>query len=292
MSSVVNKSKIPIPQKLREDYTKPEFYRKTRHLSNVDSNSRFDIRTSRSSITGEDEIKQKPRKNSVVAEGKKTAGRKNSERCGGRTTINDDKENIAAIEDGKEIGRPLTAAEVIKEVIDEVFPDGQDEGLNGTEASEEETYKLPEGVVNIDIEDGLYEYAAEVIAYLKEREKVHVLPVNFLKGGSTHFSARAMLVDWLIQVQHHLQLCQETLYLTIIMLDTVLAQRDIKNDKLQLVGVTCLLLASKLEEYYPADISKLVHLTNDSYTNTQIVRMELIIIDVLEYKVNFKGLQT
>ncbi len=46
----------------------------------------------------------------------------------------------------------------------------------------------------------MYEYAAEVIAYLKEREKVHVLPVNFLKGGSTHFSARAMLVDWLIQV--------------------------------------------------------------------------------------------
>ena len=46
----------------------------------------------------------------------------------------------------------MTAAEVIKEVIDEVFPDGQDEGLNGTEASEEETYKLPEGVVNIDIE--------------------------------------------------------------------------------------------------------------------------------------------
>jgi len=34
----------------------------------------------------------------VIALGKKTAGRKNSERCGGKTTINDDKENIAAIE--------------------------------------------------------------------------------------------------------------------------------------------------------------------------------------------------
>ena len=50
------------------------------------------------------------------------------------------------------MSRPLTAAEVIKGVIDEVFPDGQDEDSNVIEAAEEETFKLPEGVVNIDIE--------------------------------------------------------------------------------------------------------------------------------------------
>lgn len=55
-------------------------------------------------------------------------------------------------QDGMEMSRPLTAAEVIKGVIDEVFPDGQDEDSNVIEAAEEETFKLPEGVVNIDIE--------------------------------------------------------------------------------------------------------------------------------------------
>ena len=50
------------------------------------------------------------------------------------------------------MSRPLTAAEVIKGVIDEVFPDGQDEDSNVIKAVEEETFKLPEGVVNIDIE--------------------------------------------------------------------------------------------------------------------------------------------
>ena len=55
-------------------------------------------------------------------------------------------------QDGMEMSRPLTAAEVIKGVIDEVFPDGQDEDSNVIKAVEEETFKLPEGVVNIDIE--------------------------------------------------------------------------------------------------------------------------------------------
>jgi len=140
---------------------------------------------------------------------------------------------------------------------------------------------LPEGVINIDIEGGLYEYAASVIVYLKQKEKEFVLSQNFLEGGSTSIAMRSMLVDWLIQVQHHLRLCQETLYLSIMMLDTVLSKRDITSEKLQLVGVTCLLIASKLEEYYPADISKLIHLTSNSYTGRQVIKMELVIMDIL-----------
>lgn len=143
---------------------------------------------------------------------------------------------------------------------------------------------LPPGVINIDVEDGLYEYAANVIVYLKQKEKEFVLGQNFLEGGSTSAAMRSMLVDWLIQVQHHLRLCQETLYLSIMMLDTVLSRRDITSEKLQLVGVTCLLIASKLEEYYPADISKLIHLTSNSYTGRQVIKMELVIMDILGFQ--------
>ena len=39
------------------------------------------------------------------------------------------------------------------------------------------------------------------------------------------------------QVQHYLKLSQETLYLAISLLDTILDKRDVEADKLQLVGV-------------------------------------------------------
>ena len=56
-------------------------------------------------------------------------------------------------------------------------------------------------------------------------------------------------------------------------------------DKLQLVGITSMLVASKLEEYYPADIKKLLHLTEDSYSSREVLEMELVLVEVLEFQV-------
>merc|ERR1712013_401937 len=61
--------------------------------------------------------------------------------------------------------------------------------------------------------------------------------------------------------------------------------RDVDTDKLQLVGITALLVASKLEEYYPVDLKKLLHLTEDSYTRQQVTHMERTILGVLEFQV-------
>ena len=46
-----------------------------------------------------------------------------------------------------------------------------------------------------------------------------------------------ILLYFLHQVQHYLKLSQETLYLAISLLDTILDKRDIEADKLQLVGI-------------------------------------------------------
>jgi len=94
-------------------------------------------------------------------------------------------------------------------------------------------------------------------------------------------------VDWLIQVQHHLKLTQESLYLCVNLLDTVLHERDVDPDKLQLVGITSLLIATKLEEYYPAEIGKLLHLTENSYSRKDVLVMERVLFQVLKFQVDF-----
>ena len=65
----------------------------------------------------------------------------------------------------------------------------------------------------------------------------------------------------------------------------VLERRDVDPDKLQLVGITAMLVASKLEEYYPADIKKLLHLTENSFNLRDVLEMELVMIDVLDFQV-------
>ena len=58
---------------------------------------------------------------------------------------------------------------------------------------------------------------------------------------------RAILVDWLVEVQECFELYHETLYLGVKLLDHFLERSPIKRDELQLVGATTLLISSKIE---------------------------------------------
>ena len=156
------------------------------------------------------------------------------------------------------------------------------------EREEKEKEELPGDCLNIEMEEGLYEYSHEVHAYLGQMERISRsrIPSTFLDGDAVTGNMRAILVDWLTQVQHHLKLSEETLYRAVITLDTVLWQRSVEPDMLQLVGITALLLASKLEEYYPVELAKLIHLTENSYGKRQVLDMERTILSVLEFKVS------
>ena len=52
------------------------------------------------------------------------------------------------------------------------------------------------------------------------------------------------------------------------------------------VGITSLYVASKCEEYYPADLKKLVHLTENSYREQDVFDMELVLLGVVHFQVS------
>ena len=58
---------------------------------------------------------------------------------------------------------------------------------------------------------------------------------------------RTILVDWLIEVQENFELFHETLYLGVKLVDIYLSRKGVTREYLQLVGATCLLIASKFE---------------------------------------------
>ena len=54
------------------------------------------------------------------------------------------------------------------------------------------------------------------------------------------------------------------------------------------VGITSLYVASKCEEYYPAELKKLVHLTENSYREQDVFDMELVLLGVIHFQVSSK----
>lgn len=55
---------------------------------------------------------------------------------------------------------------------------------------------------------------------------------------------RSILINWLIEVAEEYSLSQQTLFLTVNLVDRFLAKENVSTLFLQLLGVTCMLLAS------------------------------------------------
>lgn len=58
---------------------------------------------------------------------------------------------------------------------------------------------------------------------------------------------RAILVDWLVEVQENFELNHGTLYLAVKLVDTYLSIRQVPKENLQLVGAASLFVACKFD---------------------------------------------
>jgi hypothetical protein len=68
---------------------------------------------------------------------------------------------------------------------------------------------------------------------------------------------RGILVDWLVEVAEEYELHPETLFLTVNFIDRCLSKYSCARPQLQLVGVTCMLIAAKFEEIYAPQVRSL-----------------------------------
>jgi hypothetical protein len=94
---------------------------------------------------------------------------------------------------------------------------------------------------------------------------------------------RAILVDWLVEIHIKFKMLPETLYLTVNLLDRFLEKVPISKQKLQLVGVTSLLIASKYQEIYPPELRDFVHVCDRAYTREEILEMEGDMLKTLQF---------
>jgi hypothetical protein len=94
---------------------------------------------------------------------------------------------------------------------------------------------------------------------------------------------RSILVDWLIEVHMKFRLLPETLYLCVNIIDRYLSQTTVLRNRLQLVGVTALLIACKYEEIYPPEVKDCVYITDRAYTRQDVLDMEALIVKTLKF---------
>ncbi|XP_071393493.1 G2/mitotic-specific cyclin-B3 [Centroberyx affinis] len=130
------------------------------------------------------------------------------------------------------------------------------------------------------------EYAKEIFDYLKQREEKFVLRDYMPQQPSLNPGMRAILVDWLIEVQENFELNHETLYLAVKMTDHYLSLTPVNRENLQLIGSTTMLIASKFEERSPPCVDDFLYICDDAYKREELISMEASILQTLGFDIN------
>ncbi|KAG6792301.1 hypothetical protein POTOM_001445 [Populus tomentosa] len=89
-------------------------------------------------------------------------------------------------------------------------------------------------------------YAADIYSNLRVAELVRRSLPTFMETVQRDItqSMRGILIDWLVEVSEEYKLVPDTLYLTVYLIDRFLSQNYIERQRLQLLGITCMLIAS------------------------------------------------
>ena len=101
------------------------------------------------------------------------------------------------------------------------------------------------------------------------------------------WNMRGILTDWLIQVHSRFRLLPETLFLAVNIIDRFLSLRVVSLAKLQLVGITCLFIAAKVEEIVAPSAQNFLYCADSSYTEAEILQAERYVLKTLEWNMSY-----
>ncbi|XP_051123491.1 cyclin-B2-3-like isoform X2 [Andrographis paniculata] len=128
------------------------------------------------------------------------------------------------------------------------------------------------------------EYIEDIQNHYSKTESLSCVPPDYmLKQFDINERMRGILIDWLIEVHYKFELMEETLYLTVNLIDRFLAVQTVVRKKLQLVGITALLLACKYEEVSVPVVEDLILITDRAYCRQEVLQMvEMVAFFLME----------
>ncbi|XP_022286879.1 G2/mitotic-specific cyclin-B3-like [Crassostrea virginica] len=157
-------------------------------------------------------------------------------------------------------------------------------------ATEEERETVPESVDDVDTEN-LQDtaqcalYAPFIFRYYKERELMFMVPMYMDTQPTLTTNMRAILVDWLVEVQENFELNHETLYLAVKLVDTYLSIKQVPKENLQLVGAASLFIACKFDERCPPLIEDFLYICDDAYRRSEFLEMERMVLKTIGFDI-------
>ncbi|KEH35764.1 putative cyclin [Medicago truncatula] len=129
-------------------------------------------------------------------------------------------------------------------------------------------------------------YVSDIFDYLQTMEKKRRPMFGYMENVQRGITSnmRGTLVDWLVEVADEYTLLPETLHLSVSYIDRFLSNQPIIRSKLQLLGVSSMLIASKYEEITPPKAIDFCQITDNTYDLDEVLKMEADILKTLNFE--------
>ena len=135
------------------------------------------------------------------------------------------------------------------------------------------------------------EYINTIYYNLLKEEEIGLNPgakINYMiMQSEINEIMRGILIDWLIEVHYKFGFTDETLYMTVSIIDRYLSGNFISKKNLQLLGITALFISCKHEEIDLPKINDFTYITNNAYEKEEVVNMENDVLKYLKFNLLF-----
>ncbi|XP_068637672.1 cyclin-A1-4 isoform X2 [Aristolochia californica] len=129
-------------------------------------------------------------------------------------------------------------------------------------------------------------FAGDIYKHLREAETKKRPSTDFMEQVQKDINAsmRSILIDWLVEVAEEYRLVPDTLYLTINYIDRYLSGNAMNRQRLQLLGVACMLIAAKYEEICAPQVEEFCYITDNTYFRDEVLQMEAEVLRYLKFE--------
>ena len=149
---------------------------------------------------------------------------------------------------------------------------------------------ITKNVFNIEELNIKKEFLTEILFGLKKDEKINIPFYSsniFLLQNESEINEkhRAVLIEWLSYVVFYFSQSNETLFMSINIMDRYITKKKISLNRYQLLGISSYLIASKYEDTNTPIITDLIFICKNIYTYDDIISMEKDILNTLDYDI-------
>ncbi|KAG5871232.1 hypothetical protein JTB14_012084 [Gonioctena quinquepunctata] len=130
------------------------------------------------------------------------------------------------------------------------------------------------------------EYIEVMVRIVSAKEMETVLPANFLEKYNPDRKIRSLVVNWMLGTQGNIRLTDEEFYLSVNLLDQILARILVPINMYQLLATCTMWISRKLIGSDNLTASSLIDLCGNSYSIRQLLKLEQKVLKLLNFEIH------